>query len=257
MMDVFNRNFESSLRIAWWWLSWIWSITNVVILLFVDMFNFLHSFDCEVWHTYWFSGVASDVDHLQQMHMWAYLKYSHCHICTQKGWNSMWISRKLINEIVWAPFLLGFALLEYFLNEELIERVIKVATINEFADHLQQRLDRRPEDGSQQVNCLQIRLTAHQDFIEIGQQTCSSWKLFKPLLISYLLQVLLKFDLQVFDRELFVSAVKELLELLKAFFLLFLELLLLVEIVYFCDVVDEFLGETNCGEELQLRQELG
>jgi hypothetical protein len=77
------------------------------------------------------------------------------------------------------------------------------------------------------------------------------------LFISYLLQVLLKFNLQVFDRELFVSAVQELLELLEAFFLLFLELLLLVEIVYFCDVVDEFLGETNCGEELQLRQELG
>jgi hypothetical protein len=62
--------------------------------------------------------------------------------------------------------------------------------------------------------------------------------------------------LQVFDRELFVSAIKKLLELLEAFFLLLLELLLLVLIVNFGDVVDELLGKTNCSEQLQLRQKL-
>ena len=66
----------------------------------------------------------------------------------------------------------------------------------------------------------------------------------------------MKLDLQVLDGELLISAIEQRLKFLKALFLLLLELLLLVELIHFSDVVDELLSETDGSQQLQLGQQL-
>ena len=78
------------------------------------------------------------------------------------------------------------------LDEEFSEGVIKIASVDELTDHLQEWLHRLTEDRSQEVNCLQVCLTANQYFVKVSEERGSSGELSKPRLVADHLKVLLK-----------------------------------------------------------------